>query len=172
MMFNSFSLLNQKFLLIEKGNHDFLFSSVLSQKTTTTKCRFFFTTPSSLLQELISIWLTESCWISTCDQSLWSTQWGLQAASTWKPGRSGGGQERGNVCTLLVLWLFHGGPPLNGLCRSRIVFIPAGVPSCSGLCGICWYPGFPLRWLQDSGDFSSQMWSLTALPSVSPQGVN
>lgn len=31
----------------------------------------------------------------------------------------GGKQERGNVCTLLVLWVFHGGPPLKRLCGSE-----------------------------------------------------
>lgn len=139
----------------------------------------------SLLAELISPWLTKSCRISTCEQPQWSAQWGVQAASSWKPGRSGGGFEtmQGNKREEASVPCWCYGCFMVGLlcnmcleekrdslyvCVQRLAVLSAAAGSVGSAGGGQGggYPGFPLRWLQDSGDFSKQMWSLTTLASV------
>ncbi len=77
----------------------------------------------------------------------------LKARKRWRGDRVEGEKpETGSVCTRLVLWVFHGGPPGGAagwaLCVSAV---PGGFSAAAGSVGSVdegqggGYPGFPLR---------------------------
>lgn len=109
-------------------------------------------------------WHAKSCWFSTCERSRWSRQWWVQAAVSWKSGRSEGGRRGGgeesketSVGSVAVGAAWWASCETFVWATSRMVFMSVcnagGVLSCSCFCfrwRISRYPEFPLRWLQDS----------------------
>lgn len=132
----------------------------LNRRQMVTNCKLFhFAIPIySLLPELISPWLTKSHRISTCGPSLWSAHLGVQAASSWKPGRGGGWRgggvsKRKRLCpadAMGVSWLtssetfcLEEKQESLKVCVQSVV--AAGSMGCVGAGQGGGYPGFPFK---------------------------